>query len=62
MKKWKENENFYKRKVRLVVLLFFSMLIFSLGLTDAEINYAFQLIPQQGFYVKSPINKKIFCI
>jgi hypothetical protein len=38
-------------------LLFFLILIFSLGLTDTEINYAFQLIPQQGFYIKSPINK-----
>jgi len=38
-------------------LLFFLILIFSLGLTDAEINYAFQLIPPQGFYIKSRINK-----
>jgi hypothetical protein len=38
------------------------MLIFSLGLTDAEINYAFQLIPQQGFYIKSHINKIKFFI
>jgi len=27
---------------------FFSIRIFPVGLTDTEINYAFQLIPQQG--------------
>jgi hypothetical protein len=36
------------------------MLIFSLGLTDTEINYAFQLIPQPGFILNLISIKKIY--